>query len=257
MVDSERTNHQNRHNAVWISIRTPKKEVGSRRMWTLRLHAFRVAALAALSVLLLASPASANVTVDLIWADTDTQTLTVGVGDPGNLACDGFFPRNPGRCMKIVWTVGEDGVFAGAHLVRWEPDVDLPAIHAAFTVGIPVGKSATFRKTQKPSGGSSEAGMFEGLSIPENFPPVSWLPPGTYTIGTIIFDLQSTDDGTYAPAPADQYAVFLDSTTTPSPYTMNPATLHIVSGVPVMAPAVAGLAGVALAGLGLWRRRSR
>ena len=59
---------------------------------------------------LFAGNANANYTVDLIWADTGTKTLTVTPGDaattgPAGTACGKLLSgANSGRCLTVVLT---------------------------------------------------------------------------------------------------------------------------------------------------------
>ena len=66
----------------------------------------------------LAGSAGAGVTIDLLWFDNGSATLSVGTSDTGNNSnCSGFHNTAvDARCLKVVWTVDEP-IFIGSNSV--------------------------------------------------------------------------------------------------------------------------------------------
>ena len=231
---------------------------------------FRVALRVILVVFLLAAPAAASVTIDLIWERTGNRTLSVAFIDPGDLACAGFHFNAPGYCMKIVWRVGADGLYRGSNSVQWT-DSGMEAVHAAFFprfMAIPVGKSAWFgpfhgNEPNKPGCRSPQSqNCFRGAVVPIQSPSTTnFLPAGTYTVGTIVFDAAFSLFNTFELYLLGGIDDFLDSTNSSTSVSLGTATFQTLSdpfvAVPVLHPVSAGILALGIAVVALVRRRLR
>ena len=146
--------------------------------------------------MIFAGTAGAGVTVDLIWFDTGTATLSIAPGDPGgNSNCSGAFNTFVDtRCLKVVWTVDEP-VYIGSNSISWDTSSGITGEFASFFIAynaIPVGKSAKFlgfpSSDVSVDNISGIAGLFTGATniIPAD--GTSGLMPGTYVVGTLVID---------------------------------------------------------------------
>jgi hypothetical protein len=214
------------------------------------------------ATLAFAVEAAANLTVDLIWVDSGTPTLTLalGPGDSGaNGACDGYHFSGAGRCMKIVWTVGPDGLGIGSNSVSWQMASGLSVLHAAFFPSfqaIPVGKSSKFGPFPAASfptrGIDNGAGVVAGFagSVPASDAIASnHLPAGTYVVATIVFDTSNVAPGTHTIVTFLTSGLdgFFDSSSQPTPLELRSARLLVPEpGAGVLL--AAALLGLAVAG---------
>lgn len=157
----------------------------------------------------LAGSASAGVTVDLVFVGADGvtplgRTLTVDPGDVGNTGCTGALGAAPsGQCMKILWTVDEQ-IYLGGNSVGWDTSNGLLGAYASFFVGIipNVGKNGFVPFPDSSvgvvnGGTTGAASSFTGASslAPGSTAPDGNLLPGTYTMGTIIWDASGAAAG--------------------------------------------------------------
>jgi len=209
----------------------------------------------------LATPAAAGVTVDLVWADTGTATLTVDPGDIGNHACDGFNSAPLGRCMKVLWRTGGASLSSGDHSVAWDPSSGLTAEFASLFSAyayIPMGKAATLDPGPPPTI-RNDLGEVQGIAAASTYPANIYeptgLPAGTYTIATIIWDVAAATAGSHALTSflRAEDGGFLDSVgAVTTDYQLNGATLHVTPE-----PGRALLLTGGLVALARLRRRSR
>lgn len=226
---------------------------------------FSVVLAAVAACLFVAGSAGAAMTVDLVWLDNSATTLTVSAGDTGNHACDGFNNSAAGRCMKVVLTVDESA-FLSQQSVSWSNSIGLTAAHAAMFPkfqAIAVGKNSDpfgpFPNAHFPTNGiNNPVGIISsfaaGVTAAGADPNVTYLGAGTYTLGTIVWDVSSTVVGSHL---IDNIIVggldgFIDSTggIVNSIVTLNTATLNVVPE-----PGTASLLGLGLLGLLVASRR--
>lgn len=214
-------------------------------------------------LLLLTSPeAGAGVTIDLLWRDTGTPTLRFldPRGDAGPGSGCGFRNGVPeGRCLFVTWTT-TTSLFVGSNTVAWDPQGGLRADFASFFAafnGIPVGKNAVFRKSPAAvpiDAARGRAGSFTGRS---GQPPPNGqdaLPPGSYRIGTLVFDVSSAGDQEIAAIVVAGLDAFRDVDGAPvDEIVLHPARLVRI----VPEPATAALLLGAVVGLAAFRRAAR
>jgi hypothetical protein len=147
---------------------------------------------------LLAGNASANYTIDLIWADTGTATLTAAPGDPGVPATgapcgSGFLYGGSatGRCLVVrltaaapltaaVVTLGWDAAASGL-AVDYVGLRSFGLFGGAFAPAAPVFPIPTETTDCVSAGCDTAFGSFGGLST-------GVIAAGVYTIGSINFD---------------------------------------------------------------------
>jgi hypothetical protein len=156
---------------------------------------------------LFAGTASANYTIDLIWSDTGTATLTVTPGDTavpatGSPCGSGFLYGGSGtaRCLVVVFTA-TDGWKGVSTTVGWDAAasgiaLDYVGLRAFGLYGgsggpagsAPAGTIGSTALTDCLPNCDTAYGSFAALSF-------SALAAGTYTIGSISFDASGAAAG--------------------------------------------------------------
>jgi hypothetical protein len=208
--------------------------------------------------------ASAGVTVDLIWQDTGTPTLTIPSGDAGpgcTLGGPNSGANSPtsGRCLDIIVTVVGDRLTGLGQSVGYSPLTGLSFTEGWQWFGTTftdpqTGKTATFSPVTAHTLQNLGAVITDinGIVAPPNGPPS--LPAGTYKIGTIVWNTTGATTSSILTAfitGADGYANGAHVLLTPI---LNSAFLNVTV---VPEPGTASLLGLGLVGLIVAGRRSR
>ena len=215
----------------------------------------------AVAMCLFAGSATAAVSIDLIWASTGTGTLTFPAGSPPDANAGGgcISKTGPldGYCLNVVMTASE-GVAGAAVTVGWSAADSGIAAVAIPGKAFVLGSVSTFGPvTPNPASIAdctltncdTAIGSFGGLSTTN-------IPAGTYTIGSISFNLTSLAAGT------SNIQNFLrsgiDGATNATPTTLQLATNSAVIINAIPEPGTASLLGLGIVGLVLaGRRRNR
>ena len=210
-------------------------------------------------LLLAATPASANFTIDLVWADTGTSTLTVVEGDAAApaAACTGhnYAGSSQNRCLQVVITA-TDGLYGAVSTLGWDAASSgvaldwLPGRSFGAYGGSPL--APLWPKPALPGtdcGAPCDTyyGSFGGL----NTMPA---PAGTYLIGSLGLDLSGALAGSHSILHFLRTGIdgVVDDENIVVPVQLNGATLNVI---PNPEPATAALLGLGLAMLAARRRR--
>ena len=208
----------------------------------------------------LAQSANAGVTIDVIFQDQVAPTgITIYEGDTAAPGCTGAWATYPtGRCMNVTLTT-TDPLIAVASYVGYSSGSGLAvsSYHEWIGLGVEWSTKGVLLKSMVLMDGvtddGSRVGNFGAVVPPPNGPPS--LGPGTYTIGTIIWDTSGTTMGTetISIVGAIVGAVINGVITDVSASVV--VGSHIVNIIPE--PGTASLLGLGLVGLVLAGRRSR
>ncbi|MBW1684605.1 MAG: PEP-CTERM sorting domain-containing protein [Deltaproteobacteria bacterium] len=208
----------------------------------------------------LGQDARAGVTVDVLFQDGTGSALTINEGDAGpGCSFGGYYAGSvsTGRCMDVVMTTTYDWIGFGTS-VTYDSDNGLGVGSMYEWWGLEV---AHPQYCTPPIGLEDKGGVIEQfgcLMPPPVNPPV--LSPGTYKLGTIIWDTTGTTEGSETIAGyiddlidgmiavIDGNLVFVDNSGT----IMNSAVLNIIPE-----PGTAALLGLGLVGLVLAAQRRR
>ena len=217
---------------------------------------------ALVATLMVGGTASASYTVDLIWADTGTATLTILPGDAaapssGNLCTDGASGLNgagAGRCLLVRLTA----------TAPWTASISTLGWNAASS-GLAhdwTGFRSHGQFVANPTGG---AGPTPASALTTNCAPAcdtAWgsfgslaagpIGAGTYIYGSINFDTSGVLAGSHSILNFLRTGVdgATNKSFVPSPVFLNGATLNVIPE-----PGTASLLGLGIMGLVLAGRR--
>jgi len=219
----------------------------------------------------LAQSAKAGVTMDVVFQDAWSPTgITINPGDPGpGCTFDGYYHHTvaTGRCMDVMLYTTDPLIGVGFS-VDYDQDNGLAVMGVKEWVGVGVSfnKLGTLQKSCAPAGPVADSPNYPGviqqfdcIIPPPNAPPS--VAPGTYKLGTIIWNTSGTYNGgdnieviSAVIAGGDGVGAVINGNildTTSSVVLRS----HIVNLMPE--PGTASLLGLGLVGLILARRRSR
>jgi hypothetical protein len=170
--------------------------------------AYPIALLAGLaSLLVLANGARAGVTIDVHFQDQTSPTgITINANNPAShvgpgCSFGGYYNNtvSTGYCMDVMLYQDTPGIGA-AYSVAYDSDNGLAvaSFYEWLGVGVSFDKGGTALKSCVPFDGvtddGSEVGTFDCGVPPPNAPPS--MAPGTYRMGTIVWDTSGTTVGT-------------------------------------------------------------
>ena len=230
---------------------------------------FSVALMATLACAFgLALNANAGVTIDVVFQDGTLPTgITVDPGDPLAPGCEfgGYASGSvaTGRCMDVILYSTDDIISMGA-TVAYSSSNGLALGSAYEWIGVVTARNLMGVPIAfcSPMGGVADTGsQLNSFDCSTPLPPVAGqqLAPGTYKIGTIVWDTSGVTPGTetiaaYINTLFDGVIALINGNivnTTPSVVVRS----HIMTIVPE--PGTVSLLGLGLVGLILAGRRSR
>ena len=177
-------------------------------------RAFSVALMATLACAFgLAQSAKAWVTIDVVFQDATVPSgLTISPGDlgPGCTFTGNYAASvSTGYCMDVILTSTDYWILGMGVSVTYDSDngLALDSMYEWRGVGVSFNKQGTLQKSCAPAGGLADNGgilqSFDCIIAPPLNPPA--VVPGTYRIGTIIWDTSGTTLG------AETIAAYIDS----------------------------------------------
>lgn len=229
-------------------------------------RAYSTVLLAGLACLLVfASAARAGVTIDVVFRDATTPSgIAIQPGDPGpGCTFSGYYGSSvsTGYCMDaMLYTT--DPLIAVSFSVEYDTDNGLAVSSLREWTGTYTGEKTLIPVCIPMDGIADNGGLlqhFDCLVEPPNDPPV--LEPGTYRLGTIIWDTSGTHTGadnleliSVVFAAGDGVSIPLNGNISipPQPPVLKQHTLTIIPE-----PGTAGLLGLGFASLVLAARRRR
>jgi hypothetical protein len=229
---------------------------------------FSVALMATLACALgLAQSANAGVTIDVVFQDATVPSgITVLPGDAAAPGCTftGYYGTvvTGVRCMDVILTTTDDWIGMGASVTYDSNNgLALASMYEWKGFGVSFNKLGTAINNCGVPGGIVDKGgiiqSFDCIVAPPNAPPQSG--PGTWRIGTILWDTSATTLGTEAVSAFidplfDGFIAVIDGNIIDISASMVVGT-HILTIIPE--PGTASLLGLGLVGLILAGRRSR
>jgi hypothetical protein len=151
----------------------------------------------------LVQSANAGVTVDVIFNDATVPTgITIAKGDPGpGCTFTGYYARTvaTGFCMDVVMTSTFSMVALGTSVAySTNHGLAIQSMYEWRGLGVAFDKSGNPTANCAPPAGLTNTGStiqsFDCIIAPPNGPPS--IAPGTYKIGTIVWDTSGTTTGT-------------------------------------------------------------
>jgi hypothetical protein len=222
---------------------------------------FSIALIATLAFVFVQS-ANAGTTIDVIFNDAISPTgITILPGDAAAPGCTftGYYGRtvSTGRCMDVILKT-TDPLIGFSARVGYDSDNGLAvgSFYEWLGVGVSFNAKGTLQKSCILMDGITdnglEVGKFDCAIPPPNAPPS--LAPGTYRIGTIVWDTSGTTSGT------ETISVLITGVGAVINGIITNVNATVVSGshiIVIPEPGTASLLGLGFIGLILAGRRSR
>jgi len=149
----------------------------------------------------LAQSAKAGVTLDVVFQDAPGLSLGISPGDPGpGCTFRGYYHAtvSTGRCMDVMLYTTDPLIGVGVSVdYDYDNGLAVKGVKEWMGLGVSFNKLGTLQKSCAPAGGVADSPNYPGviqqfdcIIPPPNAPPS--LAPGTYRMGTIIWDTSGT-----------------------------------------------------------------